>query len=50
VRLCNDIKNATHVKTIKLSACKRQYRGFPEVRPVFSPPMGAYFRWAFVWC
>jgi len=26
------------------------YRGFPESRPVFSPPMGAYFRWAFIWC
>jgi len=26
------------------------YRGFPEVRPVFSPPMGVYFRWVFIWC
>jgi len=33
--------------------CKRSlcwYRGFPESRPVFSPPTGAYFRWAFIWC
>ena len=26
------------------------YRGFPESRPIFSPDMGAYFRWAFIWC
>ena len=26
------------------------YRGFPEGCPVFSSPMGAYFRWAFIWC
>jgi len=26
------------------------YRGFPECCPVFSPPMGAYFRRAFIWC
>jgi len=27
-----------------------RFRGFPEGRPVFSPPMGAYFRLAFIWC
>jgi len=26
------------------------YQGFPESRPVFSPPMGAYLRLAFIQC
>jgi len=29
---------------------KAYYRGLPEGRLVFSPLMGAYFRWAFIWC
>ena len=35
------------VQLRKHAACL--YRGFPESRPVFSPPMGAYLRWAFIW-
>ena len=36
-------------KLLKNPECKT-YRGFPESRPVFSSPMGAYCRWAFIWC
>ena len=25
-------------------------QGFPEDRPVLSPTMGGYFRWAVTWC
>ena len=27
-----------------------QYGGFSEGRPLFSPTIGAYFRWAVIWC
>jgi len=40
--------------TINTATCIKRpfftYQVFSESRPVFSLPMGAYFRWAFIWC
>jgi len=48
--VCIKVVTSSSVASSKLFGRAKYYRGFPESRPVFSPPMGAYFTWAFIWC
>jgi len=48
--VCVKVVTSSSVASSKLFGRVKYYWGFPEGHPVVSPPMGAYFRWAFVWC